>query len=160
MTCSFRDKTSGRNTYVNLTTSFDAVPAGDTDGHSSAPRWLVATDRWKRASLWWGESLLSNYWIGLVYTMAGNSSCNNETITKGILSFSQLRNGTTLNVLDPEFLSLSWRLILASGTVHWAGTNAVMYAANLTDGEACPTTWWLPAEKLAKYLVDFANESK
>lgn len=130
MTCSFHDKTSGRNTYVNLTTSFDAVPAGDTDGHSSAPRWLVATDRWKRASLWWGESLLSWWWATVSASMTYHQdvTANKAPFRKCILNWYPNENST--DIMSSNFMHGAYACIIDDGDGQFHTT----YWANYTEG--------------------------
>ena len=72
-TCSIQDKT-GAITYLNLTAPYETIQQSYTA--LIGPQVFVATNQYKRASLWWGESLLSAWWANvsasLMYTLLVN----------------------------------------------------------------------------------------
>ena len=88
LTCGITSETG----YVklNLTVNYDYVP--DTVSFASGLFSLISADKEARASLWWGESLLSMYWAYLSRTMQNirvNATDNGLVgIRKGTLFFT------------------------------------------------------------------------
>lgn len=103
-TCTLLDEKTGMRTYVNLTTSFDAIPAGNSLPQLSQPKWLVATDPMQRASLWWGESLLTAWWANISLTMTYTLQNNEFTQPFRKAAFQWLPNAKSSNILDEDFL--------------------------------------------------------
>ncbi|KAJ8114687.1 hypothetical protein OPT61_g3501 [Boeremia exigua] len=75
---------------LNITQSYDYVP--DTVSFAQISTFLgseiVSRDRMTRASLWWGESLMSTYWAQLTFRLQNETRSRNEwPIRKGSLYF-------------------------------------------------------------------------
>jgi hypothetical protein len=97
---------SNANGYVrfNLTAEYDYVP--ETVSFSSGLYSLISVDKEARASLWWGESLLSMYWAYLSRTMqnirVNDTESGSNAIRKGTLYFTP-SNTTTRNNLNSGY---------------------------------------------------------
>lgn len=103
-TCTLQDKATRLETYVNLTTAFDAISEGSPPLPLSKPKWLVATNRHHRASLWWGESLLTAWWANISLTMTQTLQANGyeQPFRKALFQWTPNVNST--NILDSDFL--------------------------------------------------------
>ncbi|MCJ1295250.1 hypothetical protein MMC34_006812 [Xylographa carneopallida] len=140
-------------TSFNLTTSYEFVGpligTGQTDS-------FLQLDNQSRASLWWGQSLLSWYWLNLVsataYANNAEQSPYNYPLSQATLTF-QSTNISDLNSLD--FFHVGWHFLLSDGT--FILTNSY----NLSTA-AASSTWpniWTPAAAFAKvfYSVILAD---
>lgn len=141
VTCSLKH-TGGGTTNINLTTSYEAV--GPTFSELVGPQQFVATNQHLRASLWWGESLLSARWANLSQTLSNTWPAENEIPPRKWLTQS-LRNDSILSILDADFFNLWYNIYYDQSTTTTAGniTNAVLTSpvpasgaiAGIEDGE-------------------------
>lgn len=114
-TCTLQDKATGLKTYVNLTTAFDAVPQGNSLPQLAKPKWLVATNRYHRASLWWGESLLTAWWANISLTMTQTLQVNGYEQPFRKAAFQWMPNINRTNILDSDFLLGSYSSVVDEG---------------------------------------------
>lgn len=165
---------NGANGYVrfNLTAEYDYVP--ETVSFSSGLYSFIAVDKEARASLWWGESLLSMYWAYLTRTMQNirvnvtNSGSN--AIRKGTLYFTP-SNTTTVNnlnagyfqpdkalisdITDLDYFDVDYRFIedenpLGNFAVIFPGDNDFATSlSNLNYYQTYPNIW-IPADSVVK----------
>ncbi|CAG8959357.1 hypothetical protein HYFRA_00001255 [Hymenoscyphus fraxineus] len=100
---------NGQQTYVNLTTKYDFIPPTIDTG--AAFEFLQAPDSQNLTSLWWGESLMSWYWLNLAQRMGKQAKLDeDEDITKGTLVLRPHTNSSDLTSLD-FFSPTEWHYV-------------------------------------------------
>jgi hypothetical protein len=164
---------SGANGYVrfNLTAEYDYVP--ETVSFSSGLYSLISVDKDARASLWWGESLLSMYWAYLTRTMqnirVNDTDSGSIAIRKGTLYFTP-SNTTTRNNLNAgyfqpdktvisditnlDYFDVDYRFIkdesYGSFAIIFPGNNDFPTSlSNLNYHQTYPNIW-IPADSVVK----------
>jgi hypothetical protein len=164
---------NGANGYVrfNLTAEYDYVP--ETVSFSSGLYSLISVDEEARASLWWGESLLSMYWAYLTRSMQiiriHDTNSGSNVIRKGTLYFTP-SNATTSNNLDSQYFqpdkavishvtnldyfNVDYRFIedesFGAIAIKFPGSNDFPASlSNLNYYQAYPNIW-IPADSVAK----------
>lgn len=118
---------------------------------------FIERDKESRASLWWGESLLSAYWALLAMRMQNirqNATKHGEpAIRKGTLSFSRnepLREDLT----SPDFFQVDYRFIIDKtqgmyDNIHPGDYSGIKQIPQLVKQSAHPNIW-IYADRLAK----------
>lgn len=174
-------------TMFELQTEFDYIPRTVTLDSSTFST-MVAFQRQRKADLWWGQSLLSMYYILLTRTMASSRTNEtrkgNEDIRKGSLLFTPgkaLRLSKKLNQTNPkpknfiapditksDFFDIHYTFITAQGNGNSSeitpNRNKFRTTlANLTTHETYPNIWSV-ADCLAKsfystVLTDLGQKS-
>ncbi|USW51571.1 hypothetical protein Slin15195_G048900 [Septoria linicola] len=138
----------------DILNSYDLVPETATVN-------FVSQNKSARASLWWGESLLSTYWIWSTFEISKNHTLpdgdsrpgSNNKISKAHLAFHP--DDSSRDILDTTFMRLAWRMLWEGagterGIYWWEQEEQVVYASEYAKRDIWPSNWWLPAEKLAK----------
>ncbi|MCJ1433391.1 hypothetical protein MMC27_002751 [Xylographa pallens] len=118
ITCTIETATG--QTSFNLTTTYDYVP--ETVAYSSQNQFLgtnfLGRDKGKRASLYWGESLMSMYWAYLTRPMldirANVTAFGIAGIRKGTISFTR-DNSFVSNITSLNFFDVQYRFIIDQG---------------------------------------------
>lgn len=123
---------------------------------------FVSPDKNTKASLWWGESMVETYWIWLAHDMDQQRTCSDDQdvcqgkIRKARFNISRPKNSTINDILDPHFLQMEWYLIYEKNDtdfgIYWSGKHESQYAYDFIQEGRYPSTWWAPAEKLAKSM--------
>ncbi|TKA27959.1 hypothetical protein B0A50_04025 [Salinomyces thailandicus] len=148
---------------VNLTQEYDYVPS--TVSFANLYQFLgtnfLSRNKSERASLYWGESLLSMYWASTTHELAtirdNQTSSGNPGIDKGMLFFRPNPDQSTPNITADDFFTVDHRFLQASTN----GTTAVLRPEtsgrqdefislpNLISSATYPNIWHL-ADILAK----------
>ena len=123
VTCSVEDRCHVV-TKTNLTTSYDAVP--ETWSHLIGLTQFVTTDRHQRASLWWGESLLSAWWHRLSETLLTTWPGGPNPPRKALVQW--VRNDSVTSIMEPKFFSMTYHFLVDWGDSAYSET----YLTNLT----------------------------
>ncbi|MCJ1375102.1 hypothetical protein MMC20_006336 [Loxospora ochrophaea] len=147
----------------NLTTTYDYVP--ETVAFSGLYRFLgtnfLNRDKEKRASLYWGESLMSMYWVYLTRTMqdirVNATDFSVPGIRKGTLSFTpnfDSNNSSLSDITQLSFFEVNYRFIIDQGggdfSVIYPGLyNQSFSIADLDSIHAYPNIW-IQVDSLAK----------
>jgi hypothetical protein len=149
--------TAGRM-FVNLTQTYDYIP--DTTLVANLDQFLgtgfQSRDAEARASLWWGETLMSAYWGVVTWEM--QQERQNKTlfgepgIRKGTVSFTP--NDNVTDISNPSFFNLDYRFIVDSGLGSFTGfccpdLPLPLSAANMAPAQIYPNIW-ADADLLAK----------
>ncbi|XDG09694.1 hypothetical protein ABKA04_009309 [Annulohypoxylon sp. FPYF3050] len=148
--------------FFNLTQTYEYVPstASYTDIYKFLGTGFLSRNHTTRASLWWGESLMSMYWGAVTWQMQAerkNKTNNNEFgIRKGTVSF--MLNGTFSDIQDLHFFSTDYRFIIDKGGAYYdvihPGTLPSNIAKPLTAGSLNSVSEypniWVKADTLAK----------
>jgi hypothetical protein len=151
---------SGQTSF-NLTTTYDYVP--ETVAFSGLYRFLgtnfLDRDKEKRASLYWGESLMSMYWAYLTRSMqdirVNATDSGVPGIRKGTISFTRNNNSNSISdITHLGFFEVDYRFIVDQGlgnfSVIWPGLyNESSSVANLNSINAYPNIW-IQVDSLAK----------
>lgn len=140
----------------NLTQSYDYIPAIISWSHLYTFLGTNFLDRNKstRASLWWGESALSNYYVYLTRTMQDirvNATENGEPgIRKGTIYITP-SNNTARDIKSLQFFNIDYRFIVDLGTGNFEvlapGEDPTVF--KLDQGQVYPNVWTI-ADSLAK----------
>jgi hypothetical protein len=173
ITCSINGE-SGR-TMFNLTTNYNLVPQDASFPDNSAYTAhdestlfsFVSRDKETRASLWWGETLLSMYWISLSYALQvirwDDTQSGTPAIRKGAISFTP--NHAAAKVGNPnvpsaaditklDYFNIDYRFIVQTSfndfDVIWPGPINIT-TSNVSSDNTYPNIW-IPADRLAKSL--------
>jgi hypothetical protein len=168
-----------------LLVDYDYVP--DTVSYSSGLYTLLSIDKDTRASLWWGQSLLSMYWINLSLTMQQigyNDTANNQIgIRKGNLLFTPSTakprlfgtvnppdSTATDNITDLDYFDVDYRFLVDGGqggsdyvTIYPGFNNFSTTLNNLYYEKTYPNIW-IQADSAAKsfqstVLTDLGQKS-
>lgn len=156
-------------TMFNLTGQYDYAPETVSFDKSTLSA-FIGRDKDKKASLWWGESLLSMYWASLSKTMqdirSNASAAGQDTIRKGTIYFTP-NNATTAAAaelapkadgLDPEFFNVEYSFIKDSSqvgafTVDFHGINQPPTTIPLLSSQGPNRSIWPLADALAKSFL-------
>jgi hypothetical protein len=128
VTCGITSETG--HVKLNLTVNYDYVP--DTVSFASGLSSLISADKEARASLWWGESLLSMYWAYLSRTMQNIRSNATDDgllgISKGTLFFTPStaipriyasakppESKPTFDITNLDYFDVDYRFIVDEG---------------------------------------------
>jgi hypothetical protein len=149
---------SGQTSF-NLTTTYDYVP--ETVAFSGLYHFLgtnfLDRDKEKRASLYWGESLMSMYWAYLTRSMqdirVNATDFGLPGIRKGTISFTP-NNSSISDITHLGFFEVDYRFIVDEGlgafSVIWPGLyNEPVSVASLNGINAYPNIW-IQVDSLAK----------
>ncbi|MCJ1283211.1 hypothetical protein MMC26_002539 [Xylographa opegraphella] len=171
MSCTIEAATG--QTRFNLTTTYDYVP--DTVAFSKVYRFLgtnfLSRDVENRASLYWGESLMSMYWAYLTRSMQdirlNVTASGMAGIRKGTISFTR-NNNLLSDITDLDFFEVDYRFIVDQGLgnfdiIHPGLYNQSFSVANLNGINAYPNIW-IQADSLVKstystILIDLGQVS-
>ncbi|KAK8112527.1 hypothetical protein PG984_013053 [Apiospora sp. TS-2023a] len=142
--------------FFNLTQDYDYVP----DTVSFAQDWpflgsgFLSRDRKARASLWWGESLMSTYWAQMIYLLQNETREAGDKyyhIRKGSLSF--IPRPEEVEITSPDFFRFNTRFIEPTkpGEYKWprSANDKEEPLAELIKKASYPNIW-SPADNLAK----------
>lgn len=140
----------------NLTQAYDYIPAAMSWSHLYTFLGTNFLDRDKstRASLWWGESALSNYYVYLTRTMQdirANSTSNGEPgIRKGTIYITP-GNSTARDIKSLQFFNIDYRFIvdLGYGNFEVLSPGEQHTVSELDQGRMYPDVWII-ADSLAK----------
>ncbi|USP74993.1 hypothetical protein yc1106_02267 [Curvularia clavata] len=145
--------------FLNITQSYDYVP--DTVSFSQVTTFLgsgiVSRDRKTRASLWWGESLMSAFWTELTSDMQNETRTRTRTrskggwpIRKGSLYFVPQQGA---RIEDDDFFSFFQAQFIKAtqpGEYEYPSrTDDLLSITDLARNAAYPNIW-MPANNLAK----------
>jgi hypothetical protein len=140
----------------NLTQAYDYIPATFSWSHLYAflGTNFLERDKSTRASLWWGESALSNYYVYLTRTMQDirvNATYNGEPgIRKGTI-FITPGNNTARDIKSLQFFNVDYRFVVDLGYGNFEvlspGDNPTV--SKLDQGRVYPNVWII-ADSLAK----------
>ncbi|RFU29263.1 hypothetical protein B7463_g7063, partial [Scytalidium lignicola] len=97
-------KNSDPVTMINVTTNYDLLPPTIGNGQQSR---LLTLDPVGKASLWWGASLISAYWMMLSGQMQTNRSAGSN-IRKGSINLQQSQE---TNISSQSFFSLNYHFM-------------------------------------------------
>jgi hypothetical protein len=163
ITCSIQSS-NGPLTF-NLTQSYDYIPpttAFPTDQDFLGSE-FINRDRVSKASLWWGESLLSAYWSQLIMTMQyireGDTAQSKASISKGGITFTP-KEQHGQDITNPNFFHVDFRFLINTDDppgkvdIIYPGTYSTDYERAthldfLLDKTLYPNVWE-PADRLAK----------
>lgn len=143
--------------FLNLTQTYEYVP-GNVPFQLSKflGTEFLSRNSSTRASLWWGESLMSTYWVytsRLMQDIRANATSYDEaTITTGTLSFTP-KNGIT-DITDLSFFGINFRFFIDLGygafdVISGNDSSAQQTIGNLDNQNYYPNIW-IPADSLAK----------
>ena len=156
-------------TKVNLTAAYNYIPATVSFDNSSLYS-FVSQDQSSRASLWWGESLLSMYWVYLTRMMQvireSPVPADQDAIRKGTLSFTtgtlpstsfkrspEASNSDDISSLD--FFDVSYRFVQdlpGQAPFPFGPANSNYHKVSVLDSTSTYPNIWVPADSLAKAL--------
>lgn len=157
---------------INMTHGYDYEP--DTLSYGKLYTFLgtgfLKRNRTMKPGLWWGESLMSWYWIYISNAMqiirSDKVSAGEAPIRKGTLSFS--RNEEVTDVTSLHFFDIDYRLIIENedfsyNFVYPGDYGESRNVADLDKQQAYPNIW-IPADSLAKstyytVLTDLGQKS-
>lgn len=145
-------------TWFNLTVNYEFVTPTIESG--AAFRFLHAPDQNRQASLWWGESLLSWYWLNLVSAMRSHATFSKNTvnIVKGSVGLRPSPNITDISLPD-FFLAPSYHFITnfmdSGGNIQGEPNCCLNTAGNQTTigglhAEAVQPDIWIEVDSFAK----------
>lgn len=143
--------------FFNLTQDYDYVP----DTVSFAHEWpflgsgFLSRDQKARASLWWGESLMSTYWAqmtSLLQNETRKEGTKHYPIRKGSLSF--VPRPEEVEITSPNFFRFNSRFIEPTQPGEYkyprsADDKVLESLADLIAKQSYPNIW-SPADNLAK----------
>ncbi|CEJ54658.1 hypothetical protein PMG11_00958 [Penicillium brasilianum] len=140
----------------NLTQAYDYIPAAMSWSHLYTFLGTNFLDRDKntRASLWWGESVLSNYYVYLTRTMQdirANATKNDEPgIRKGTIYMTP-GNSSARDITSVQFFNIDYRFIvdLGYGNFEVLSPGEDPSVSKLDQGRVYPDVWII-ADSLAK----------
>ena len=150
-------------TNFNLTQEYDYVPSdlSFSQLYTFLGTNFLARNKTDRASLYWGESIMSMYWAYTTRQMQDirvNQTSNGlPGIRKGTLYFYKNDDRSVTNMTDPNFFEVDFRFIVDQGL----GDFSIIYPAtfgqyedytniaNLMTAESYPNIWQ-SADTLAK----------
>lgn len=140
----------------NLTQAYDYIPAVMSWSHLYTFLGTNFLDRDKgiRASLWWGESLLSNYYVYLTRTMQDirtNATSHGEpAIRKGTI-YTTPGNSTSRDIKSLQFFNIDYRFIvdLGYGNFEVLTPGGEPTVSKLDQDRVYPDVWII-ADSLAK----------
>lgn len=175
ITCSIQNFNS--TTLFNLTQKYNYVPADVTfeDIGQFVGSNFLERNKTSKASLWWGESLMSTYWAvvsGAMQTIRKNQTENGQAgIRKGTLPFTRDYDATA-DITSNSFFRVDFRFIVDRGLGNFAVIHPGTYNYNssLSGGiatlmlqEAYPNIW-MYMDRLAKsaystILLDLGQNS-
>jgi hypothetical protein len=146
-------------TRLNLTTTYDYVPS--TVDFSMIDRFLgtdfLNRDSQRKASLYWGESLMSTYWAYMTRSMQDlgpfEKSFGKAPIRKGTISFMPNRDAAT-DITDLSFFEIGYQFVVDYGLgqtyIIFAGEyNNTSSVSDLNAANAYPNIW-IQGDSLAK----------
>ena len=136
------------NTTVNLTSTYNYLLA---DGSIFK---FLGRNATTKASLYWGETLLSMYWLQLTAEMAGsNGNFNNPDLYKGWAGFNA-KSPLIQDIQSLDFWDVGCVLVPFSAFVRgetydqdWCGVNTM---SALVHGASFLRDIWMPADSLTK----------
>ncbi|KAF3023600.1 hypothetical protein E8E14_012112 [Neopestalotiopsis sp. 37M] len=146
--------------FFNMTQVYNYVPSTISlsgQGTFLATNFLTR-DQDSRTALWWGESLLSAYWVQMSYLL--QQARKNKTdddqfgIRKGLMYFTP-SDGSTKRINDLDFFDLDYRFYTETNegrtfSVIFPNSQTEMTSvANLDRLETYPNVW-IAADSLAK----------
>jgi hypothetical protein len=159
-------------TMFNLTAEYDYVPE-DVSFDDSTLFSFISRDKDVRASLWWGESLLSMYWAYLTRTMqdirVNETVAGNAGIRKGTIYFTphnvtrsgsinanyfKPSNNSSTDITNLDYFNVDYRFLidktLGNFGILFPGDNDFPTTiSNLDFHETYPNIW-VSADSLAK----------
>ncbi|KAJ3546309.1 hypothetical protein NM208_g2073 [Fusarium decemcellulare] len=133
--------------YVPATISFDKL-------HMFLGSGFLSRNQTTRASLWWGESLISTYWGGITLMMQNlrgqvDDDENKKLLTKGTVSFTT--DESYPDIQDLRFFKLDYRFIGTSSNevICCPELEGPLTAQKLNESDIYPNIW-ITADTLAK----------
>ncbi|KAJ5134851.1 hypothetical protein N7526_006216 [Penicillium atrosanguineum] len=140
----------------NLTQAYDYIPATISWSHlyTFLGSNFLERDKSTRASLWWGESALSNYYVYLTRMMQDirvNATSSGEPgIRKGTIYITP-GNNTARDIKSLQFFNLDYRFIvdLGYGNFEVLAPGEDPTVSKLDYGRVYPNVWII-ADSLAK----------
>ena len=158
-------------TSFNFTTTYDYVP--NTVAFSGLYHFLrtnfLNQNKENRASLYWGESLMSMYWAYLTRSMqdirVNATNFGEAGIRKGTLSFTPSNNSIS-DITGLSFFEVEYRFIIDNGLGDFSVIFPGLYnwsrsAANLNSFNAYPNIWIqvdsLPKSTYTTILTDLGQ---
>lgn len=151
------------STMFNLTQEYDYVPP--TVSFSTLYEFLgtnfLTRNKTEKASLYWGESIMSMYWAHTsrqMQNIRANQTANNLTsIRKGTLYFYLNDDASVTNIMQSDFFEVDFRFIVDKGQGDFDVIYPASYGqyedytsvANLIAQESYPSMWQ-SADILAK----------
>jgi hypothetical protein len=139
----------------NLTQAYDYIPAMSWSHlYTFLGSNFLDRDKSTRASLWWGESAISNYYVYLTRTMQdirANATSNGEpAIRKGTIYITP-GNSTARDIKSLQFFNIDYRFIvdLGYGNFEVLSPGGEPTVSMLDQGGVYPDVWII-ADSLAK----------
>lgn len=152
------EPSAGGMVTINLIADYNFVPPTVTDWSGTLE--FPGRNNHSAASLWWGESLLSMYYVQLIKAMsdATQLAATNQDWTgaiNGVVSFS--RNSVTDDITSLDYLEVGFRGLVPKTDY---GLRAMTFdysssyidgvpISELADGHTYPDIW-IPADTMAK----------
>ncbi|KAI1460421.1 hypothetical protein F4805DRAFT_392374 [Annulohypoxylon moriforme] len=144
--------------FFNLTQTYEYVPntASYTDVYKFLGTGFLSRNQTTRASLWWGETLMSTYWGAVTWQMQIEriNKTNNDQlgIRKGTVSF--MPNGSFSDIKDLNYLNTDYRFIVDKGGAYFdviccPSIPLPLTAGSLNAASVYPNIW-VKADTLAK----------
>jgi len=169
-TCSITG--SSGYTMFNLTAEYEYVPT-DVSFDESTLFSFITRDKEARASLWWGESLLSMYWAYLTRTMqdirVNETGHGQAAIRKGTIYFTPSNatrpspinvnyftpnNVSTSDITNLDYFDVDYRFLIDEGLGDFAiifpGDNNFATTISNLDSHGTYPNIWIIADSLAK----------
>ncbi|KAI1209371.1 uncharacterized protein F4807DRAFT_91589 [Annulohypoxylon truncatum] len=150
--------TSSGVVFFNLTQTYEYVPS--TVSYTDIGKFLgsgfLSRNQTTRASLWWGESLMSTYWGAVTWEMQQereNKTDNHEYgIRKGTVSF--MLNGSFSDIKDLKYFNADYRFIVDKGGSYYdvisPGGLPMPVTAEFLNATSEYPNIWTKADTLAK----------
>ncbi|KAI4610305.1 hypothetical protein J4E80_008069 [Alternaria sp. BMP 0032] len=147
--------------FFNLTQTYNHVPSPTTlsrmKGRSSGREFLTHNKQ-TRASLWWGESLMSNYWGYTTWFMQQyrkkKLNADQQPIEKGLVYL--MPTESVDDITDIDFFTPNYRFIVARDNGMgfkniWPGSgNENSTTLGDLNGRSVYPNIWVPVDMLAK----------
>ncbi|KAI4953443.1 hypothetical protein J4E91_002290 [Alternaria rosae] len=147
--------------FFNLTQTYNYVPSSTTlsrmKGRSSGREFLTHNKQ-TRASLWWGESLMSNYWGYTTWFMQQyrkkKVNAGKQGIQKGLVYL--MPTESVDDIADIDFFTPNYRFIVARDNGMgfkniWPGSgNENSTTLSDLNGRSVYPNIWVPVDMLAK----------
>lgn len=139
---------------INLTQEYDYIPESVSLRYRGKflGSGYLSRSKVNKAALWWGESLMSWYWVAISNHMgrvSAKDSCRlNTTIHKSVISFTL--SSTTNDPANLDFFDIDWNYLKENGHMkHPDPDGNATTISQLSEQQACPNIW-IFADSLAK----------
>lgn len=151
---------------MNLTQSYDYVPDTVTFGQDQTflGSGILSRDKMTRASLWWGESLMSTYWAQLTWKLQQETRERNEwPIRKGSLYFVPDHGAGINSAHFFKFFRSQFIWMSEPGQYHYPNDTGQQTIEDLTRQKTYPDIWTptanLDKSTYATILADLGQTS-